>query len=50
MSETLKRLWDERAVNGMTIIKLQNAVAKKWINADEYKTICGEDYIQPQNI
>lgn len=31
MYETLKRLWEDRAINGMTEAKLDVAVAKNWI-------------------
>ena len=44
MFETLKRLWGERATNGMTLQKLKNAVVKTWISAEEYTAICGEQY------
>ena len=44
MLETLKRLWNERENNGMTLQKLRNAVARDWINETEYKEITGEEY------
>lgn len=41
MFERLKRLYNEGKLDAQGI---ENAVAKGWITADEYKEITGEDY------
>jgi len=35
MFETLKRLWDNRATNGITESNLDIAVTKEWITAEQ---------------
>lgn len=42
MFETLKRLWVNRATNGMTEIMLTNAVTKGWITVDQKTTIMAQ--------
>lgn len=39
MYETLKRLWEDRANNGMTEAKLDVAVSKGWITEEQKSNI-----------
>lgn len=39
MFETLKRLWNNRTINGMTETMLNNAVTKGWITEIEKQQI-----------
>lgn len=42
MFDTLKRLYDN---GSLTLDGLKKAVALGWITPEQYKDICGEDYV-----
>lgn len=45
MSKNFERVKKWYTLGKWTKEAVKNAVIKKWITADEYKTIVGEDYV-----
>ncbi len=43
MYDTLKRLYDD---GSLTLDGLKKAVRLGWITPEQYKEICGEDYVE----
>lgn len=43
----IKDLYDNKQITAEKGLK--NAVVKKWIDPEDYKTICGKDYTAPTN-